>query len=150
MNAQIHDTPALDAGTGKSSDNAFASVTIWSDGEYFLQIHYGYFNSWEDAEDFASAGNLALEERSNALFLTGPHGDAFVPDRALQVYRSFSNPARGTYDLTLDDFLEVASIDHMRLQAIGSQPVQRSRPVVAQAMSEYEFAAANAAANDAR
>ncbi|MCD0253122.1 hypothetical protein JWH16_04535 [Xanthomonas campestris pv. campestris] len=127
----------------RSDDRAFTSVTIWSDGDYFLQVHYGYFPSWEAAEDFAAAKDLALQERSSALFLVGPHGDAWVSDQAMQIYRSFTNAAQSTYDMTFDDLLEVVALDDLRLVAIGCLPVLRSHPIVAEAVSGFELSAAN-------
>lgn len=139
MNAQITQPVAHDAQDGE----AFASVTIWSDGVYFLQVHYGYFDSWEAAEDFADIGSLRLERRSNALFLVGPHGDAWIPDQSMQIYRAFNNAARSTYEMSLDDLIEVVEVEDMELQGIGSQPVRRGRTIVAQPIGPFDFEAAN-------
>lgn len=141
MNAQLNTSPAL--AQEPAQDVAFTSVTIWTDGEYFLQVHYGFFNSWEEAEDFATVGDLSLRIRSNALFLIGPHGAAFLPDQSLQIYRSFGVAVGSTFDMRLDDLLEIADMDDMTLQAIGSRPVQRGKPLIAQAMSSFEFQAVN-------
>jgi hypothetical protein len=138
MNAQM--TPKAESA---GDSQAWASVTIWSDGVYFLQVHYGYFDSWEAAEDFADVGSLRLESRSNALFLTGPHGAAWIPDQAMQIFRTFNNSARSTYEMTLDDLLEEVQVEDMELQGIGSQPVQRGRPIIAQALGTYDIEAAN-------
>lgn len=133
-----------------SADSAFASVTIWSNGDYYLQVHYGYFSGWEEAEDFASVGTLRLETRSGALYLIGPHGAAWISDQALTIYRDFGNSfgGAGTYDMTLDDLLEVADVEDMTLRAIGSQPVIRGRPVVARPIDTIELDPAPAANDD--
>lgn len=132
------------------SAGAFTSVTIWGGADYFVQVHYGYFNSWEDAEDFAAHGNLRLETRSNALFLVGPHGAAFIPDQAMTVFRNLGNSfdGGGTYDMTFDDLIEVAEVEDMRLSAIGSLPVTRGRPIIARHISKWDVQATTAAAND--
>lgn len=137
--------PAL-AGAA-SGGPAFTSVTIWGNADYYLQVHYGYFDSWEEAEDFAGLGNLTLEERSGALFLAGPQGVTFIPDQAISIYRDFANSysGGGTFDMTLDDLLEVADIGDMRLRAIGSQPVHRDRPIIARPIEAIELSAASAA-----
>lgn len=140
MNAQITVLP--EAATADSG-NAYASVTIWSNGTYFLQVHYGYFNTWEDAEDFPGISPLRLERRSNALFLCGPHGEAFIADQALQIYRAFDNVGQSTFEMTLDDLFEVADVEDMMLTCIGTQAVVRDRPIVARAMTGLEFQAAN-------
>jgi hypothetical protein len=126
-----------------AGDVAFCSVTIWSDGTYFLQVHYGNFPSWQVAEDFAEAGNLRLERRSNALYLIGPQGATWIPDPAMQIYRAFNNGARSTFDMALDDLLEVVEVEDMDLQGVGSRPVRPGQPLIAQAMDSFEFRAAN-------
>ena len=133
-------TPANDAA---GDSEAYASVTIWTDGGYYLQVHYGHFDSWEHAEDFATVGRLRLERRSNALFLIGPHGDAWIPDQATSIYRGLVGEANASYSMTLDDLFEVSDPVAMDLIAIGSRPVKRSQPVVAAAMEAWEFVSAN-------
>lgn len=147
MNATPATITAVAQADNASSVAAFTSVTIWSDGNYFLQVHYGNFDSWEDAEDFASVGTLRLETRSQALYLVGPHGAAWISDQALTIYRDFGNSfgGSGTFDMTLDDLLEVADVEDMSLRAIGSQPVTRGRPVIARAIDAMELTAASAA-----
>lgn len=140
MNAQITPQPAAE---NVIDGKAYCSVTIWSDGTYFLQVHYGHFASWEDAEDFADAGGLRLERRSNALFLIGPHGAAFISDQAMQIYRAFNNTARSTFDMALDDLIEVVEVEDMDLHGIGSRAVRTGQPIVAEAMNTFEFHAAN-------
>lgn len=152
MNAQVPAAipapQAAPAADDAASAGAFSSITIWSSNDYFVQVHYGYFNSWEDAEDFAAHGQLRLEQRSSALFLIGPHGAAFIPDQAMTIYRTFDNSfsGSGTYDMTFDDLMEVADVEDMRLCAIGSQPVTRGRPIVARHVSKWEMQ--TTAAND--
>lgn len=153
MNAQASPAPvpapAIDTIAGDGP--AFSSVTIWSSDDYFIQIHYGHFDSWEEAEDFAGSGELHLEQRSNALFLVGPHGAAFIADQAMTIYRNYDNSFAGgaTFDMTFDDLLEVADVDDMRLCAIGSQPALRGRPIVARHVAPIELQSVSAANDDA-
>lgn len=147
--SQIAPAPAADAA---GSAGAFTSITIWASNDYFLQVHYGYFDSWEDAEDFASVGTLSLEERSNALFLVGPHGSAFIPDQSMTIFRNYNNSygGTGTYGMTFDDLMEVADMGDMRLTAIGSLPVVRGRPIIARPLSTWDTNPVPAANDDVR
>jgi hypothetical protein len=140
MNAQLTNAPPSAVSANGDAD-AFTSVTIWTGNDYFLQVHFGHFDTWEEAEDFASYGELRLEERSNALFLIGPQGASFITDQAMTIYRNYGSEFTGgsTYDLTFDDLIEVAHVETMRLCAIGSQPVRRGRPVVAVHMEPIAF-----------
>ncbi|GMR28757.1 hypothetical protein STENOSP10_29780 [Stenotrophomonas sepilia] len=147
MNEQLQPLPAP---SDAEVSSAYCSATLWSDGMHFLQVHHGYFLSWEAAEDFASDRQLHLERRSNALFLVGAHGASFVPDQALQIYRVFETHSAGAFDMELDDLLEVVDVELMVLRGVGSMPVRRGVPIVAQSMSAAEFQAANPVANDGR
>jgi len=73
-----------------------------------------------------------------------------VPDQALQIYRVFETPAAGAFDMELDDLLEVVDVELMVLRGVGSMPVRKGAPIIAQAMSAAEFQAASQAANDGR
>lgn len=145
MNAQVTNVPPAVAQAADAQ--AFTSVTIWTGNDYFLQVHFGHFDTWEEAEDFASYGELRLEERSNALFLIHSKGQSFIADQAMTIYRNYGSEFTGgsTYDMTFDDLIEVAEVETMRLCAIGSQPVQRGRPVVASHMEPMEFQHVSAA-----
>ena len=128
---------------------AFASVTLWCHNGYFLQVHHGYFDSWEEAEDFAADDELRLEERSGAVFIVHGRGAAFVPDGALQVYRSIEASALRSVGMDLDDLLEVVHLHDLRCIAMGHAQVTRDRPIVARPMYDAELASRGPAANDA-
>lgn len=118
--------------------DAYASVTLWSFGNYFLQAHHGYFDCWEDAEDFA-AQPLRLEQRSLAVFLIHDGRASFVPDASLQIYRNVTATAIAALALTVDDLLEDIDLEQMQLTAIGHSPVTRGQPIVARPMYDLEL-----------
>lgn len=108
----------------------FASVTLWNTGSFYIEVHHGYFSNWEDAEDFGAEPGLALEERAGAVFIRSAKGSAFVPDAALQLYRSVDYGPR-ELDLDLDDLLDAIDIGDMRCLATGHVDVVRGAPIQA-------------------
>lgn len=142
MNAVAQNVVPL-AESAKPAGEAFASITLWVFGSYFLQVHYGYFDSWEDAEDFPAVSNVRLEEGSSAVFLVHNGQRTFIPDGALQVYRNVNASVVVAQGMTLDDLLEEVHLEDMRLMAIGHTSVIRGKPIIAHEVYESELVAAN-------
>lgn len=122
----------------------FASVTLWNVGSFYIEVHHGYFSTWEAAEDFGAEPGLVLEERAGAVFIRSATGSAFVPDAALQLYRSVDYGPR-ELDLELDDLLDAIDIGDMRCLAIGHADVVRGAPIQARRSHPGSLAANDAA-----
>lgn len=122
---------------------AFTSVTLWHCAPYFLNVHRGYFDSWEDAEDFAGTCTR-LEARAGAVFLVVDDRPVFVPDISLQVYRNFDGSSITGQALTVDDLLEEVRLEDMQLVAIGHADATRDLPIVARPMYHHELAIVSA------
>jgi hypothetical protein len=102
----------------------FASITMWQKGDLFIEVHHGQFETWEDAEFFASEMDFGLEERFSALFLRHRHESFWIPDAALHVFRG----ARSA-NMTIDDVLEEADLGAFVCIGMGHTEVQRGKPI---------------------
>lgn len=102
----------------------FASITMWQKGDLFIEVHHGQFDTWEDAEFFASEVDFGLEERFSALFLRHRHESFWIPDAALHVFRG----ARSA-NMTIDDVLDEAELESFVCIGMGHTEVERGKPI---------------------
>lgn len=102
----------------------FASITMWQKGDLFLEIHHGQFDTWEDAEFFASEMEIGLEERFSALFLRHRDEAFWIPDAALHVFRGSRSA-----NMTIDDVLDEAELEAFVCIGMGHTQVERGKPI---------------------
>jgi hypothetical protein len=128
---QLPAAPAAALG-GATPTRCFASVTLWRGGDFFLEVHCGNFETHDAAELFGGR-DWALQDRFGALFMCDTASDFFIPDGAIQIYRSVTARSYTAADMTLDDLMEHVHIDDMECLAMGSTTVARGEPIIARA-----------------
>jgi len=141
MSTLAHDlrgAPSVPATTPSGPTDCYTSVTLWRHEDFYLEIHYGYFNSIEAVEEFTCSDSLHLIERGGAVFI-GARGlaPAFVPDGALQVFSGTDPkvPKLRAALMTVDDLLIFVRLEDMQCIAIGHDSVARGVPIQIRAQS---------------
>ncbi len=133
MNATANhqDAAAQLATAGATPAGCFTSITLWLADGYYLEVSYGYFDTFELAEAFSCREDLHLTEDLGALFLCTGETEHFVPDGALTIFRTHYGNGLRLAQMDLDDLLDVVDITTMKCVGIGTAPVERGRPIQA-------------------
>jgi len=115
---------------GGSPPGCFCSITLWQLDGYYLEVNYGYFPTWQEAEAFSCETDIALSQQLGALFVHAAGRDHFVPDAALQIFQKATNSKQfRSTRLDLDDLFELFDVEDMQLAGIGHAVVEAGRPI---------------------
>jgi hypothetical protein len=119
---------ANSAGSGEPS-GCFCSTTLWHFGGFYLEVNYGYFDTWQDAEAFSCTEGLRLAEHLGAVFITAGGREFFVPDAALMIFQTTSDAQFRTTRMDVDELLELVNLEDMAFVGYGHAVVERGKPI---------------------
>lgn len=90
----------------------YYSLTLWQRGDWLLEVHYGSFESEDDADDF-SAADLALGF-NGCLWLHHPYGTSLIAHEDLQIYRRLDLREMGATAYGIADLQRYVDVAEMR------------------------------------